>query len=184
MSWRQLTRIRGLAAAIACSASMAGCITSPAPAHQAPIVLSGDLHEFPATAVPRPVLPRSATQNASAGGAPLTRADALALTAGQTNVVLSRTRSSAKLTTWGTYVSASGLNANGAGPTAGYSSAEQVWLVSVSGEIRPPYAHGAVFPWAVFVYDAATGTPLGMNARAGGNWPPYFDSIPELSAGA
>ena len=114
-----------------------------------------------------------------AHGTPLTRDIALSQTAGQTGVILRNTQMSAKLTTWGTYQAAA--YPDGSGPTTGYAASEQIWLVAVSGSIKPGYAHGMVFPWAVFVYDAATSVPLGMNAGPKGTWPPYFDSLPDLA---
>jgi hypothetical protein len=106
--------------------------------------------------------------NLPAKGAPLTRDAAVRRTAGLSAVVLENSRISAKLTTWETYESASGSGQFGTGPTTGFSPNEQVWLVAVSGKIRPEHAHGLVFPWAVFIYDSASGEPLSLHAKPDG----------------
>jgi hypothetical protein len=115
-----------------------------------------------------------------AEGTPLTRDRAVSLTAGQAGVVLRSTRINAKLTTWGAYQAVA--LPNGSGPTTGFSSDQQIWLVAVAGTIKPGYGHGISFPWAVFIYDAATGFPLGINTGPNGSWPPYFDSLTDLAA--
>ena len=111
------------------------------------------------------------------GGTPMSRAGALSTVAGPSGIVLSNTRSGAKLTTWETYMAASG----GEKTWVGHNPNQQVWLVAVSGSIKPEFAHGQVFPWAVFVYDAGTGFPLATHAGPNGSWPSYFDSIQDLA---
>jgi len=146
-----------------------------------PVCTSNDLRctptEIQLAAKALPVLNRPAN-----GGTPLTRDAAVRRTAGLSAVVLEKSRISAKLTTWATYEFASGTGQYGSGPTTGFSPNEQVWLVAVSGKIRPAYAYGLVFPWAVFIYDAASGEPLSLLAKPVGTWPPYFDALTDLAS--
>jgi hypothetical protein len=62
---------------------------------------------------------------------------------------------------------------------------QRVWVVATSGEFVPNRVPPGVVPptydWAVAVYDADTEFPLATFAGPSGNWPPYFDRLPDRS---
>jgi hypothetical protein len=66
--------------------------------------------------------------------------------------------------------------------SAQYDGNRWIWTVAVAGEIRPQFAHGATFPWGVYLIDAQSGDVLGLLAGSG-SWPAYFDALPD-AAGA
>jgi hypothetical protein len=117
-----------------------------------------------------------------ATGSQLSRDQVLNLVSSLSSEVEQSTRMSAKLTTWGAYRQANGDAAMGVGPTTGFAAEQRVWLVAVSGAIRPSFGHGTMFPWGLFIYDAKTGVPLGLQAGPSGDWPPFFNSIADLAA--
>jgi len=56
----------------------------------------------------------------------------------------------------------------------------QVWIVAVSGEITPAFAHGERFRSAMFVLDAQSGDVLAETAGAAG-WPPVFGLLKDVT---
>jgi hypothetical protein len=62
--------------------------------------------------------------------------------------------------------------------SAQFDANRWIWTVAVAGEIRPQFAHGATFPWGVFLIDAQSGDILGLLAGSG-SWPAYFDALPD-----
>jgi hypothetical protein len=59
----------------------------------------------------------------------------------------------------------------------------QIWVVAVSGTFRPGHAPAGVAPlefrWGVVVYEEASGMPLASFGGPDGDWPPYFDRLPD-----
>lgn len=96
----------------------------------------------------------------------------------QAAVVRRNDKIAAKLSTLGAYQNA--RRANGIDVGAGVQPPDtlKVWLVAVQGEIVPPYAKGRTFSWAIFIYDAASGTALGMEANDG-PLPAHYTSLPD-----
>jgi hypothetical protein len=52
-----------------------------------------------------------------------------------------------------------------------------LWVVALSGDIMPAFAHGGTYASATYLVDANTGMVIGMTA-AGDRWPASFDALP------
>jgi len=109
----------------------------------------------------------------------MTREEAEARTRQQTAVFQRIDRLASKLTTWGAVVDASGDGVNTVAREA------QVWVVAVSGTYRARSAPAGITPpefrWGIVVYDAETGNGLSSGGGPDGDWPPYFDRLPDGS---
>ncbi|HXM59046.1 MAG TPA: hypothetical protein VOB72_26840 [Candidatus Dormibacteraeota bacterium] len=93
-------------------------------------------------------------------------------------------RREAKLMTWPDFLRVSQVQAN---PQDAPPGKQRVWLVAVAGniELGPQGAHEK---WAIFVYNAVTGSEIGhivgpydqMTGEAvGEDWPPNWSSFPD-----
>jgi hypothetical protein len=112
----------------------------------------------------------------------LSRQDAISHSArekGVTNV----TRREAKLMTWQDFLRVSHLSGPGV-DAAKPPGKQKVWLVAVSGNVQ---VSGAQAHWAIFVYNAVTGSLIGVippvdpatGALLSGDWPPNWSSYPD-----
>ena len=79
--------------------------------------------------------------------------------------------------TWGEFHQAEGSG------DVDFKPEQRVWVVATSGEFTPNRAPAGIDPptynWAVVVYDADTELPLATFAGQDGNWPQYFDHLPD-----
>jgi hypothetical protein len=116
----------------------------------------------------------SPAANASSNSLPaVSRAQAIARTQEVKAELLRVDRIEARLTTFGALQQAEGSGDR----VTEISSTTLVWVVSTSGQFRPAFAHGNVYPWGVVVIDATSGQPIASFAGPAGNWPPFFDRI-------
>ena len=91
------------------------------------------------------------------------------------------TRSAAKLTTWGAALAASSPGASVPGSPEALTS--KVWVVAFSVKYWPPFGLTVRPPdhWVAYVLDEKTGSnPESMSGPA--TWPPFFDSLRDLSS--
>jgi hypothetical protein len=68
---------------------------------------------------------------------------------------------------------------------ASVASGQDVWLVALSGKICCEFGQAEPSPWAIYVYNATTGTPMSVlygPPSSSATWPPDFDSIQDLAA--
>ena len=91
----------------------------------------------------------------------------------------------AKLTTWGAALSSGGTDF---APRAGTSSAEEIWVVAVSGDIVPEFGNmmpnSKTYTWGLFFYNAQTGAGDEEECGSGAAWPPGFGSITDMALSA
>jgi len=99
------------------------------------------------------------------------RAAAISRVAALTGEVLRVDHADAKLVRWSDF-EAVAQTGNAA------ADERQVWIVAVSGEIAPSFAHGNRFAWGMFVVDANTNGVLGVTAGSAA-WPPVFGLVRE-----
>jgi hypothetical protein len=92
------------------------------------------------------------------------------------------TRSAAKLTTWGQAISAA--NPSGSAPGSPETSSDKVWVVAFAGSFEDTLSLVPTPPdkWEVELIDQQTGEGMAVFAAPTGNWPPYFDALPDLSS--
>lgn len=107
---------------------------------------------------------------------PLTRETAIDRATRLTAIVTRVDRVTTKLTTWSTWKTAQEAALLGGTTVDPVAPHAKVWLVAVEGAITPPTLIALHFDWAIFVYDAATGTGLGMSANDG-TLPSHFQSL-------
>lgn len=109
----------------------------------------------------------------------MSRQAAVARTQGQSARFKRVDRVEAKRMTWGEFHKAEGSG------DVDFKSDQRVWVVAVSGEFVPNRMPRTAIPlkyqWGVVVYDADTEFPLATFAGPQGNWPPYFDRLPDRS---
>jgi len=116
----------------------------------------------------------SSSVSAASGVSPaVSRAQAIARTQQLKAELLRVDRIEARLTTFAgvQHAEGSGDMVREIAPTT------TVWVVSASGQYRPAFAHGAVFPWGVVVIDATSGQPIASFSGPSGTWPAFFDRI-------
>jgi len=107
----------------------------------------------------------------------MSRQGALAAVAAMTGrgEILRNDRMSAKLTTLGVYLEAS-VGHDHQNPEV-FPPDQRVWLVAVSGQVKPQFGRGMVLTWGIFAFDGSTGFPLGLQAGRE-TWPTFFDNRP------
>ena len=68
-------------------------------------------------------------------------------------------------------------------PGSPESGSDRVWVVAVSAIVHPSMGltREKTDTWAVSVIDQHTGEEVEFTAGATGNWPPFFDALPDLS---
>jgi hypothetical protein len=68
-------------------------------------------------------------------------------------------------------------------PGSPESGSDRVWVVAVSATVHPSMGRTREKKdtWAVSVIDQRTGEEVEFTAGATGNWPPFFDALPDLS---
>jgi len=120
--------------------------------------------------------PRVTHLTPPAGGHLVQRLDALSMVASDCAELRTITHMRSKLASWGA-VRAAG----GADQVTGTTDSQLVWVVAVSGEIEPAFAHGAVFGWGTEFVSATTGGVLSL-AAGHGPWPPYFDGLADQAS--
>jgi len=110
------------------------------------------------------------------GAVTVSRDDALRRAANNCAELQSISRVRAKLSTW------SELQAAGAfgDATPHVSNDTRVWIVAVSGAIRPAFGRGRTFESAAEFIDASSGAVLSFGAYVG-KWPGYFDMVVDRS---
>lgn len=86
-------------------------------------------------------------------------------------------RIQAKQMTWGEYWAGTGSTDK----ILELNPSMTVWVVAVSGEIKPQFAKGATFRWGEFVFNALTGEVVSTAANSNTAWSPYFDRLPDRS---
>jgi hypothetical protein len=111
----------------------------------------------------------------------LSRQDAIQRVRGLTAIVRRADRFEAKVTTFGEYERARGVQLSS---IQGIAGTRPVWLVTAAGEIQPafnkprPFTNQVVtYKWAVFVLDPVTGAVLATHAGTNGAWPGFFDKL-------
>jgi len=83
-------------------------------------------------------------------------------------------RIEAKLSTWGEFEQQRGRDYE----ILPFPGALRVWVVAVSGEIRPERTkNDKHYPWGIWVFDGQTLQPIFMAADRAGSWPIYFDRL-------
>jgi hypothetical protein len=93
------------------------------------------------------------------------------------------TRTAAKLTTYGQVLAAAEPTSLhlGLGPEA---VSARVWVVAIAGTVRPGSTFGLVpehYTWEVVFIDRRTRKAVGSQAGSTGDWPPFFNALPDLS---
>jgi len=68
-------------------------------------------------------------------------------------------------------------------PGSPESGSDRVWVVAVAATVHPSMGltREKADTWAVSVIDQQTGEEVEFTAGATGNWPPFFDALPDLS---
>jgi hypothetical protein len=79
----------------------------------------------------------------------------------------------AKLLRWADFVAATQSGSGGVDD-------RRVWIVAVSGEIMPAFAHGERFRSAMFVVDAQSSDVLAETAGSAA-WPPFFGQLKDVT---
>jgi hypothetical protein len=121
----------------------------------------------------------TATSAATTPGTRVGRADAVATVRRLTLEVPPTATLAAKLVTWGDLRTKGNL-----GWVANTPDSQELWAVSITGGgIRPEFAGGQTYAWAVAQVDVETGQVVGMSAGPASDGPeaPYFASLTDLS---
>jgi hypothetical protein len=62
----------------------------------------------------------------------------------------------------------------------GADSARLLCVVAVAGQLTATGQQAATpARWGVFIFDAATGDPIASQIGTSGDWPDYFDTLPQ-----
>lgn len=93
------------------------------------------------------------------------------------------TRTAAKLTTYGQVLAVADPQASFPGLGATAVSA-RVWVVALAGAVRPGSTMGLIpehYTWEAVFINQQTGKALGSVYGSTGDWPPFFNALPDLS---
>jgi hypothetical protein len=93
------------------------------------------------------------------------------------------TRAAAKLTTYGQVLAAADPQASF--PSLGAEAlSARVWVVAIAGAVQPNSTMGLIpehYTWEAVFINQETGKAVGSVDGSTGNWPPFFNALPDLS---